>query len=428
MPVRNIQILVITFVVCLACYLEARRLKYAGRIAKAMRVVENYYVEPVKGNDLFLGAMDGIIDKLDSYSEFIPPREYQQFQSYIEQQFGGVGILIEGPPTTERLTVIAPLPGTPAYEAGLQPGDVILSIDEKSTVGLKADDATQLMRGVVGTSVKLSIRRDGQSHPHEVELTRADIQVDSVFGDRIQADSTWNFLLEEDPRIAYIRINVFGERTVEEFQKATRNIKASAQALVIDLRFNPGGIVSAAVEICDMLLESGRIVSTRGRDTHFNSQHDARPGVDLPVSLPVVVMINEQSASSSEIVAACLQDSGRAKIAGDRSFGKGTVQQVFELDGQAAIKFTTARYYRPSGANIHRTESLRIEDAWGVLPDKELELKLNERQQVNLYRRWQFRGDPRKVAASERPPSPECSGDPQLRLVLASIRKQLGNQ
>lgn len=412
-------------VVCLVCHIEARRLKHAGRIAKAMRVVENYYVEPVKSHDLLLGAMDGIVDRLDPYSEYIPPREYEKFQSYIEQQFGGVGILIEGPPAAEHLTVIAPLPGTPAYEAGLQPGDVILEIDGKTTVGLKVDDASELMRGVVGTPVRLGVQRAGQPGLWQVELKRADIQVDSVYGDRIQLNSKWNFLLEEDRRIAYIRINVFGERTVEEFLGALGQIKHDARAIVIDLRFNPGGILSAAVDICDMLLESGRIVSTKGRDIRFNSQYDAKPPVEISLQVPVVVMINDQSASSSEIVAACLQDSGRAIIAGDRSFGKGTVQQVFELDGQAAIKFTTARYYRPSGANIHRLESMGTKETWGVLPDNELALKLNDQEQIHLFRRWQYRGDPRKVTSTEQPPSPECSGDPQLRRVLTYLRKKL---
>lgn len=423
MPIRNIQILVIAAIVSLGCYLQAKKYKYAERIGAAIQVIEQNYVEPVDAKDLYLSAMTGMVENLDPYSEFIAPTEYKQFQSAIEQQFGGVGILIEGPPASERLTVIAPLVGTPAYEAGLQPGDVITHIDEQSTEKMKADEAMRVMRGEVGSLVKLKVARTGLGEQLNFELRRADIQVDSVFGDRIEPDSKWNYFLPEDNRIAYIRVTIFGERTVEEFRRALHAIKYDAKALIIDVRFNPGGILNAAVEMCDMLLDKGRIVSTKGRRSHYDAVADADSQIELPTSIPIIVLVNNQSASASEILAACLQDLGRASVCGERTFGKGTVQQVFEIENdQTAVKFTTARYYRPSGANIHRTDKLTEKDAWGVIPEKSLELKLTEWQQVNVYRRWQYRGDPRKIAAPEQPPSPTCSGDPQLRLALARLR------
>ncbi|MGN6545450.1 MAG: S41 family peptidase [Aureliella sp.] len=425
MPARNAQILILATMICLVCYVQARRLKYAGRIGAAIETIEHNYVDPVSGQELYEAAMKGLL-KLDPYSEFIPQPEYAEFQATIEQQFGGVGLLIEGPPTSRRLTVVAPLANTPAYEAGIQPGDEITQIDGKSTEGVNSDEARDRMRGVVGTPVTLTIHRLGRPGDFDVTLNRADIQVDSVVGDHIGSDSTWNYFLPENPDIAYIRVTLFGERTADEFRSALQAVKPDAKALVIDLRFNPGGVLSAAVEMCDMLLSEGRIVSTKGRRSAFDTTVTANPDLELPLSIPVVILQNNQSASASEIMAACLQDDGRALIAGERSFGKGTVQQVFEIDNaRTAIKFTTARYYRPSGANIHRTPEMTEQDVWGVSPDKKLELRLTEAEQINLFRRWQLESDPRRTSGPQ-PPSPPFSGDPQLRLVAEYLQKQIG--
>ena len=421
MPARNAQILILATLVCLACYIQARRLKYASRIGAAIETIEQNYVDPVKGEDLYQAAMKGLLD-LDPYSEFIPQPEYVEFQATIEQQFGGVGILIEGPPTSRRLTVVAPLANTPAYQAGIQPADEITHVDGQPTDGITSDQARDRMRGVVGTAVTLTIERLGRPKPFDVTLRRADIQVDSVVGDHIQADSSWSYFLPEEPEIGYIRVTLFGERTTEEFRKALQAVKPRARALVIDLRFNPGGILSAAVDMCDMLLKEGRIVSTKGRRSAFDTTLTAAPDLELPLDIPVIILQNGQSASASEIMAACLQDNGRALVAGERSFGKGTVQQVFEIDNAStAIKFTTARYFRPSGANIHRTPEMQAQDVWGVSPDPELEHTLTEMQQVALFRRWQQRGDPR-LTTGEQPPSPPFSGDPQLRIAVAHLR------
>ncbi len=218
MPARNAQILILATLVCLLCYMQAKRLKYAGRIGAAIETIEQYYVDEVKGDDLYQSAMKGLL-KLDPYSEFIPATEYTEFQATIGQQFGGVGILIEGPPTSRQLTVVAPLLNTPAYEAGVQPGDRIVRINGESTEDLTSDDARDRMRGPVGTTVDITIERDSQKDPIELTLRRADIQVDSVVGDHIQPDSTWSYFLKEDPEIAYVRISLFGERTADEFRQ-----------------------------------------------------------------------------------------------------------------------------------------------------------------------------------------------------------------
>jgi carboxyl-terminal processing protease len=219
---------------------------------------------------------------------------------------------------------------------------------------------------------------------------------------------------------------LFGERTVSEFEKALDRIRNRAQAVILDLRYNPGGILPSAVEMCNRLVREGVIVSTKGRRTIFGTEFKADGQVDLDPSLPMVVMVNDQSASASEIMAGCLQDLGRAKIAGQRTYGKGTVQQVFDLENdQTALKFTTARFYRPSGASIHRTEEMEEDDQWGVSPDAGLELELNELQSLFLNRRWRKNGDPRVTTAKLRAPVPPFAGDPQLKIVVEYLQREL---
>lgn len=425
LPFRNIQILCIVMLVCYACYVQAERLKYASKIGHAIQLIENNYVEERDPDELLEAAMQGIVEKLDEFSAYIPPIQYEQFQSGIEQEFGGIGIMIEGPPTVKQLTVVTPIPNTPAFRAGLQPGDVITAIDGHSTEGLVTDEASKLMRGPVGKSVQLTLRRPGTAQVMTRDIMRADIQVDSVYGDRIQSDSEWDFFLKEDSRVAYLRVTQFGEKTTGEFMDAIKQIKPQAEALVIDLRYNPGGILSCAVELCDMLVNEGLIVSTRGRKDMFKTEIEATSSVDLNLGIPIVVMVNGQSASASEIMAGCLQDLGRAEIAGTRSYGKGTVQRVFPLASDTALKFTTARFYRPSGTNIHRTKEMTEDDEWGISPEPSLTLETTDMQELNLLRRWRRHSDPRITTNPDRPPAPKCAGDPQLLQVLEHLQDQL---
>lgn len=427
MPLRNLLILIAVSTVCIACAIQSRNLRYGIKVGQAIRMVEDYYVNDVDPQELYIAAMEGLVSKLDQFSDFIPPQQYKDFQSTIEQHFGGVGITVEGPPAVNRLTVVAPIPNTPAYRAGIQSGDVILAIDGQSTEGLETTKATKLMRGPVGKPVELQLRRMDSSEMISLSIPRAEIEIASVYGDHIREDSSWDYFLREDPRIAYIRITMFGEKTVDEFREALRNIRSDAKAVVIDLRYNPGGVLPAAVQMCDMLVDQGTILRTKGRRAVFDNEYPAEPSVEIDKKIPMIVMVNGDSASASEIMAGCLQDLCRARIAGTRSYGKGTVQQVFELeDDTSALKFTTARFLRPSGKNIHRTESMKESDEWGITPEESLTVPMTDLEQVYLNRRWNLRGDPRVVARGERPPEPDFAGDPQLATAVRELWKEIG--
>ncbi len=426
MPIRNLSILALVTIFCLACAIQARNARYGGMIGHAIRLIEENFVDPVDPQGLFENAMRAVAKDLDEHSEYIPAQRYKEFHSMIEQKFGGIGIQIEGPPSVPRLTVVAPIPKTPAFLAGIQAGDTILEIDGQSTEGMASSDSLELMRGELGTSVELLVQRMDSSERVRLKMIRANIEVDSVYGDRIRADSTWDFFLEEDPRIAYIRVAMFGERTKQEFKAALQQVRSKAKALVIDLRFNPGGILPAAVDMCDMLVDEGVIVRTIGRNPLYDTSLKAKSTLVLDQKIPVFVLINGESASASEIMAGCLQDLGRAKIAGSRSYGKGTVQQIFEMGGNRnALKFTTARFHRPSYKNIHRLPKMTEADEWGIRPNSELEFPLSELQQIYLNRRWHYRGDPRHMSRDERAPEPPFAADPQLELVVSYIQRNV---
>jgi carboxyl-terminal processing protease len=379
-----------------------------------MELIDQVYVEKTDREKLYQAAMTGMVESLDRYSSYIPPEEFTQFQNIITQEFGGLGIIIDGPPQSEKIVIVTPLYGTPAYDAGLEPGDAIVSIDGKSTQGLDITAVSQMLRGPEGSVVRLEIDRDGQTEKMTFDVKRAAIELESVVGDRRNLDSRWKFTLESDPRIAYFRINTFGEKTVNELRAALATVKPDAKAVILDLRDNAGGLLTSAAEICDMFLVDGTIVSTRGRGGVLYEEIKAKPGTEIDNSIPMAVIINDESASASEIVAACLQDLGRAAIVGQRSFGKGSVQNVVELDsGKAGLKLTTAKYYPPSGRNIHRTTESKPEDIWGVQPNTGLEVVLDDNQRRVVFQQWRDRSDPRKSSqksAQQPPDSP--SGDP----------------
>ena len=425
MPLRNLTTLFLAIVISLTCYSRADRNRYGARLAKAMNLVTATYLEEVGYRQLYEDAMRGMAEGLDPYSGYISPTEFGYFQESLDQEFGGVGILVEIDPDTKRLMVMSPLLDTPAYRKGLSAGDLILAIDGRDTQGISLTEAVRLMRGKPGLPVELRLQKAGQDEPVDVTITRAVIPVESVLGDHRREDGAWGFNLDEDPRITYIRLINFGERTVDELKTTLQ--QEPVEALLLDLRDNAGGLLTAAVDTCDLFLDGGTIVSTRGRGGVTLETYSATSSKLVDSDVPIVVLINGFSASASEIVAACLQDHGRARVVGSRTWGKGTVQNVVTLEGgQAGMKLTTASYWRPSGNNIHRASEAGEEEDWGVRPDPGLEVSLTEEQADRVRRQRRERDGLRRPSPPESDNGDDMQlEDPQLQRAIEALQQQL---
>jgi carboxyl-terminal processing protease len=436
MTFKNLKLLFIVVVVCLFCFGNAQRIRNLGDLALAMEIIDQEYVEKPDREKLYQAAMKGMIDSLDPYSGYIPIDSLKPFQQVFDQEFGGLGVSLDGPKRRDRLTVVWTLFGSPAYKAGIKPGDVILKIDGVESATSEVEEVAKKLRGREGTSVTLTLERAGESNPIEIKVTRARIEVESVLGDRRRSDGKWEYMMEEDPRIAYLRLELFGEKTTEELRRAVGIVKEHCKGLILDLRDNTGGLLHSATDICDMFLDDGEMVSTRGRGDRLNQTYLAKEGVELPNSVPIVVLVNEHSASASEVVAACLQDRHRATVVGTRSFGKGSVQNVIPLDaGLSAMRLTTAYYYPPSGRLIHRKTTAKADDVWGVHPDEGCEVSLDEETAMKMVERFRKRADP-IANKSVQPEQSEASAvhldatiadDPQLLKAVEVVRGKLNS-
>ncbi len=316
--------------------------------------VKSDYVEPVKDADLLESAIRGMLDGLDPHSAYLSADEFREISISTSGKFGGLGIEVQLQNGFVR--VVAPIDDTPAFKAGIQAGDLIVRIDETPVKGLTLNDAVKMMRGEPGSKVNLTILRETVEQPFKVSVTRAIIQVQSVKSK----------LLE--PGYGYLRITQFstetGKSVGDELAKLRKENKTTLKGLILDLRNNPGGVLNASVDVSDAFLESGNIVSIKGRLSETNKNFDATAG-DLLGGQPMVVLVNGGSASASEIVAGALQDHGRAVIMGEKTFGKGSVQTILPLQNNAALKLTTARYYTPKGRSIQ---------AEGITPDIAIQL------------------------------------------------------
>ena len=328
---------------------------WAGRVAsrdlygdldlfvEVLHKVEANYVDPVQPAPLVDGAIKGMLRQLDPYSQYLDEKAYANIRSMTEGTFGGIGVEVnvrDGYPT-----VIAPIEGTPAWEAGLRSGDVIVQIDGKSAYGLTVQDAADRLRGAEGTQVRLKVSREGEGEDQEVTLVRRIIERKAV---------PYAFVAEGG--IGYLRLSAFSERTAEETRAMIERLREQgAKSLVLDLRMNPGGLLDQAVGVTQEFVPRGTmVVSTRGRARSEDNRYYAdEPKPNL--QWPIVVLVDDGSASASEIVAGALQDVDRALLVGRTTFGKGSVQRIFPLrDQDAALKLTTALYYTPSGRSINR--------------------------------------------------------------------------
>ena len=316
--------------------------------SEVLDMVEKNYVEPVDGDKLMQGAINGMIKSLDPHSVFMTAEMFKELEVETRGSFGGLGIEITI--LKDVLTVVSPIEDTPAYNAGIKAGDQIIKIDDKSTKDITITEAVKKLRGPRDTKVTITIMREGLTKPKDFVITRSIIKIRAVKS-KIY-----------DNQIGYIRIATFQERAVDDVKKALREIAAKANpltGLVIDLRNNPGGLLNQSVDVSDLFLKSGIIVSTRGRSQGTESKAVAKNDGDEP-TCPIVVLVNEGTASAAEIVSGALQDNGRAVILGAQTFGKGSVQTVIPMEGGAALKLTTSKYYTPKGRSIQ---------AEGITPD-----------------------------------------------------------
>ncbi len=430
MPFRNTLTIVIVSVLSLVCYQKATHNRYASTVSHAMEIIENNYVEEVASRELFEHAMQGMVHELDEYSDYIGPEYYQQFQQAMDQEFVGIGVEVEGPPAVEELRVVSPVYGSPAFRAGMRAGDVILEIDGVSTKTIDINAAVKRMKGLPGTRVTLLIRHVGEEQPIRLVVQRELIHTKSVLGDTIRKDGQWNYFLASEPRIGYVRVTTFGEQTASELREVLQFKDHPLDALILDLRGNVGGLLEAAVETCDMFIDEGVIVSTRGRHADDERIYSATAdGTILDPAITMVVLADRYSASASEIVAACLKDHHRAVVVGQRTWGKGTVQNVIPLErGTSAIKLTTASYWCPSGKNIHRSRNATEEDDWGVRPSTGMEVVLTDEQCRALYE-WRRARDvlSNDAEAAKVEPAPPAVPfhDAQLERALEYLRTKL---
>ena len=354
--------------------------------------VRSDYVEQVSDQELIEAAINGMLTSLDPHSAYLPDDNFKKMQVQTKGKFGGLGIEV----TMENgfVKVVSPIDDTPADKAGLQPEDLIISVDGFSIVGLTLNEAVDKLRGPIGSNVKITVQR-AQDEPFEVDIIRDEIKIRSVRSRLYDS-------------VGYVRITTFSEQTSPGLQKALDDLQTESgdglTGLVLDLRNNPGGLLSEAIRVSDAFLQEGEIVSTRGRGESDIQHAYARPG-DISDGLPIVVLINSGSASASEIVAGALKDHRRAIVMGTRSFGKGSVQTITPMPGHGAMRLTTARYFTPSGVSIQ---------AKGITPDIEVALARIEKLEGGPVREEDLRGalDSKEDSSASTEETTEPPADP----------------
>ncbi|MBA3025800.1 MAG: S41 family peptidase [Sulfurimonas sp.] len=327
---------------------EASRLESLAKFTKVISIVEQYNVDDVTIEELMDKALKGMLTNLDAHSNYLTQEDYKKLKVQTEGEFGGLGITVgirDG-----ALTVIAPIEGTPADKAGLKSSDIILKINEESTISMTIDDAVSRMRGKVGEGIDLTIIRKDEMKPLNIHIVRAIITIESVYAKTIGDE------------YLYIRVTSFDKKVAEDVTKEINKRKASTKGIILDLRNNPGGLLDQAVDLVDLFVDSGDIVSQKGRTEIDKKTYTASKHKTI-TKVPMVVLINGGSASASEIVSGALQDHKRGILVGENTFGKGSVQVVLPVTEEEAIKLTIARYYLPSGRTIQ---------AVGVKPDIEV--------------------------------------------------------
>lgn len=324
---------------------EKSRLASLAKFTRVLATIEKYYVDDIKIDDIVKKSIEGLLTNLDAHSSYLDEKHFKDLKIQTDGEFGGLGITVSQ--KDGALTVVAPMEGTPADKAGIKSGDIILKINQQSTLNMTIDEAVNIMRGKPGTSIELTVVREGEMKPLTISIVRDIIKIESVYTKMI-----------ENENILYIRIINFDKNIVGDVQAALTKNK-NINGIIMDLRNNPGGLLNQAVGLVDLFVDDGIIVSQKGRVDSENAEYKASKA-DTLSHKPLVVLVNGGSASASEIVSGSLQDHKRAIIIGEKTFGKGSVQAILPISDEEAIRLTIARYYLPSGRTIQAT---------GVTPD-----------------------------------------------------------
>jgi carboxyl-terminal processing protease len=408
MPPRHILVLLLTAVVSLSCHQIAARNQMANVVSMAGELIATQSLYPVDREQLLTSAIDGMLENLDVHSYYLSGTAADDRLEFLNQAYAGLGIHIRREPSNQSVLIVKPLFGSPAMEVGLAAGDQIVRIDGRAVAEIESfDEIRGLLKGAEGTQVQLDVQRwqaDLQDWlSWSVSVVRRVIPTFTVVGDRPDDQGSWHFALEEQPEIGYVRIKQFGTRTVDELKQALAKIDGRVSGLILDLRENGGGLLEAAIGVCDHFLDRPDqvIVTIRNRQGEVQQAYGSSGEGVSRARVPMVVLVNGGSASASEIVAACFQDYGVATVIGEQTFGKGTVQTQFSLPrSRTFLNLTTASYWRPNGQNIHR---MRWRSAakngpetewgdpangatdWGVRPSSEdLTIRLNVRDRAIL--------------------------------------------
>lgn len=396
---------------------------FVDRLVDVHSQVARYYVNQPDEEKLTEGAINGMIDTLDDrYTMYFTAEELASFETITTGIFSGIGAEIEQ--RDNHIGVVAPIEDSPAYKAGILSGDLILAVNGESLENVSTEEAVKKITGEEGTPVTLRIRRSGEAD-HDITIIRAKVKIATIRGIDRDPAGHWHYLLDAEHRIGYIRMTQFSEPTYDALVAAIDELKAQGpiNGLILDLRYNPGGLLDSAVKIGDLFLPSGVIVSTKGRASPERKWEAEQDGT-LP-DFPMIVLVNGGSASASEILAGALKYNHRAIILGERSVGKGSVQQIIPLDkGAGGIKLTTALYYMPNGQNIHRLPNA---ERWGVDPTDGFYVPMTFDQQKKMV---EVRRDNNIHLPADGKVSPEWINehlaDPQLAAAMKSMIVKLG--